>query len=223
MTLEKNIDGLSILELNPSEPAEAVLIWLHGLGATNEDFLPVAHDLKNLTGLSLRFVFPQAPSRPVTVNQGYVMPAWYDITSFEQDGEVDHKGIVASVHQLKHLIDNELKRGFTSEQIFLAGFSQGCVVVLSTLVSYSKPLGGVIGLSGYLPQFTLPLAAYTTPVFLAHGKEDTVVPYYFGQVAFEALKNANYSVTWHSYEMPHAVCEEEVRELGKWLSDIIRK
>lgn len=221
INVENNANMPSILEINPSSPATAIIIWLHGLGATNEDFVSVAYDLERLTHLNIRFVFPQAPSMPVTINNGSIMPAWYDIHSFDQEGKIDHSGISASVHQIKILIENELKKGFPAKKIILAGFSQGAVIALSTLLSHPQSLGGVIALSGYLPHFTLPLAKHTIPIFIGHGIEDTVVPYYFGEMAFESLKNANYPVTWHTYAMPHTVSEEEIYDISQWLQKIL--
>lgn len=220
MSIEMNVTALSTLEINPKAPATTSLIWLHGLGATNEDFFPIGSQLQQLTGVALRFVFPQAPLRPVTVNNGYVMPAWYDITSFDRKGAVDQEGIIVSIHQINALIEKELKRGFTAANILLAGFSQGAVIALSTMLAYPQALGGVIALSGYLPAETLSPAKHSTPIFLAHGLLDDVVPVAFGQTACDRLIKANYPVSWHTYPMPHAVCDEEIRDVGKWLKSI---
>lgn len=214
--------SLAIIELEPQPPAQAVIIWLHGLGASNQDFVPVATELQQLVALSLRFVFPQAPSQPVTINNGYIMPAWYDITSLGKEGDIDHLGIQRSVTAINQLIEHELQRGFASKNIFLAGFSQGAVIVLSTLLSYPQPLGGIIALSGYLP-LAAPPAKFLTPIFLAHGIEDTVVPYIYAEAAAENLQKAHYPVDWHRYAMAHSVCGQEVHDLAQWLFNIYRQ
>ncbi len=216
----ENTTTLSTLELNPATTATTSILWLHGLGARNDDFLPLAKQLQQLTGLALRFVFPQAPLRAITVNNGYVMPAWYDLASFDREGAIDHAGIHLSVQQINALIEKEKQRGFNSSTIFVAGFSQGAVIALATLLADSQPLGGIIALSGYLPQLKLSPAKHATPIFLAHGLHDEVIPARYGEAAFESLKNANYAVKWHSYPMPHAVCEDEIDDLAKWLRDI---
>src|SRR5271154_3567749 len=126
------------LEVNPKNPPVATLIWLHGLGASSDDFVSVASDLQHLTGLDLRFVFPQAPMRPVTINNGFIMPAWFDVSSFDREGPVDQKGILASVDILQDFIQQEKNKGFADQQIFLAGFSQGAVIAMSTLLEYPE-------------------------------------------------------------------------------------
>lgn len=210
---------LPTIEINPTQPATATLIWLHGLGAHNDDFVPVAATLQQLTGLPLRFVFPQAPQRAVTINNGVRMPAWYDITSFDKGGKLDQEGISISVAQIKTLIQAEKEKGFKAQQIFLAGFSQGAVIALATLLSSTEELGGIIALSGYLHiQKQLPDTKHLTPIFIGHGLEDEMVPCIYGETASAALQKAGYPVDWHTYPMAHSVCDQEIRELAEWLS-----
>lgn len=208
-----------LIEINPSRPATLSIIWLHGLGASSDDFVPVAHQLHHLTGLALRFVFPQAPSRPVTINNGAIMPAWYDIRSFERDGELDTKGIELSVQQINLLIKQEIMLGLNADKIILAGFSQGAVVALSTLLAHPERLGGAIALSGYLPYTKIP-SNHATPIFIGHGTADDIVPYTLGQAAYHALTHANYPVTLRSYTMPHSVCDQEIRDIAGWLNGL---
>ncbi len=219
MKTEKEL--LDVIQVNPSQDAVATIIWLHGLGASGDDFVPIAAELQRLTGLPLRFVFPQAPMRPITINQGFVMPAWYDIVSFDKEAEIDHAGISVSVAQVKALIQAERDRGFSSSKIFLAGFSQGAVIVLNTLVSTPEDFGGVIALSGYLPPQKIHHHKNKTPVFLGHGLQDDIVLCIYGQAALELLKKAGYPVTWKTYPMGHSVCDQEVRDLGDWLKAAI--
>lgn len=213
---------LETIEVNPGEAARASLIWLHGLGASGDDFVPIAEEMQGLAALPLRFVFPHAPERPVTINLGYVMPAWYDITSFEKDADIDLEGISLSVEQVKALIRSEKERGFSSKQILLAGFSQGAVIALNTLLSSEEDFAGVIALSGYLPPRKLCLLQHATPIFIGHGLSDEMVPCIYGQAAAETLKKAGFPVTWKTYHMTHSVCDQEIRDLAGWLKGILK-
>jgi phospholipase/carboxylesterase len=221
MNFQKTL--LSCLEVNPTQPATASIIWLHGLGATNDDFVPIANELQQLTALPIRFIFPQAPSRPVTINKGYIMPAWYDIISFDRMGIIDEQGIKASVEQISAIITREKHAGIASENILIAGFSQGAVIALSTLFNSSEMLGGVIGLSGYLPSSSLTAAKFPTSIFLGHGMMDDIVPFELGEIAREALKKAGYPVSWNAYPMPHSVCPEEIQDIARWLKGILER
>lgn len=221
MNNAKNEVLLEAIELDPAQPAAASLIWLHGLGASGDDFVPIAEELRQLTQLPLRFVFPHAPHRPVTINMGFVMPAWYDISSFEKDAQIDHEGISISVAQVKALIAAEKEKGFSQRQIILAGFSQGAVIVLNTLLSSAEEFGGTIALSGYLPPRKLTSHQHQTPIFMGHGLSDEMVPCIYGQAACETLKKAGYEVTWKTYHMTHSVCDQEVRDLAAWLKRIL--
>jgi phospholipase/carboxylesterase len=216
MNKDDNLSALlDYIHIDSQTQPAATLIWLHGLGASGEDFVPLVPEFKKLTGLPLRFLFPQAPHRPITINNGFVMPAWYDITGFSEQGMIDFKGIETSVKQVMVLIEDQIAKGFPAEKIVLCGFSQGSVIALSTLLAWNKPLGGVIALSGYLPPAPMPASAPKTPIFFGHGLQDDVVPHKYGQLAYEMLK-ATYPAEWHSYEVGHSVCDQEVLDIATW-------
>lgn len=212
---------LPSIEINPPVSARASVIWLHGLGADGNDFVPLVPELQLPNTLNIRFVFPHAPIKPVTINNGYEMRAWYDITALSAAGIIDQAGITDSVQQIERLIAREEALGISSDRIILAGFSQGAVIALTTMLTISKRLCGVIALSGYLPNAQELLKEnpvnQQTPIFMAHGTEDNIVPYALGKAAYVALKEKNDNVKWHSYPMPHSVCNEEVRDLSQWI------
>jgi phospholipase/carboxylesterase len=216
---------LPYIEVNPVEPPVGSVILLHGLGADGNDFVPFVDELKLPTNLPLRFVFPNAPTRPVTINNGYVMPAWYDIISMNIDQRADQTGLADSVSALNHLIENEVKLGIPADKIILAGFSQGAVVALTTALRHTDRLAGVLVLSGYLPNAQelatdASPANRSTPIFMAHGTQDPVIPFNVGQAAFDVLKKAKFAVSWHSYAMAHSVCEKEIQDIANWLKRI---
>lgn len=197
------------------------IIWLHGLGADGQDFVPVADEL-NLPH-PVRYVFPHAPMRPVTINGGFVMRAWYDITSQDIGAQQDEAGIRASQLPIEALIAQEVARGIAPGNIFLAGFSQGGAIALHTALRQDVPLGGVLALSTYLPLAETVAEeasanARSTPIFMAHGRNDPVVPYELGVASREALLALGYAVDWHEYSMPHSVCEKELRDIETWLT-----
>ena len=196
------------------------IIWLHGLGADGQDFVPVAGELE--LPVAVRYIFPHAPQRPVTINGGFVMRAWYDITRQDIGAQQDEAGIRESQTSIEALIAQEVARGIAPGNIFLAGFSQGGAIVLHTALRQTTPLGGVLALSTYLPLAeTMPHEAQassrTTPIFMAHGRNDTVVPYASGAASRDALLKFGYTVQWHEYAMPHSVCEAELRDIETWL------
>jgi len=206
----------------PSVSPIGSVIWLHGLGADGHDFTSLVPQLNLPPHLPLRFIFPHAPLKPVTINNGYVMRAWFDIYSMQIDQRIDLAGIADSVKFVEQLIENEQSKGIASEKIIVAGFSQGAVIALTAGLQYSKKLAGVIALSGYLPNAAQVLsnksqANQDLPVFLAHGSEDTVVPFMLGKITEAALKENGIPVDWHSYAMPHTVCHEEIRDITAWL------
>jgi phospholipase/carboxylesterase len=219
---------LQTIERSTGERPGASIIILHGLGADGHDFVPVAGELDLAAAGDVRFVFPHAPTRPVTINGGMVMRAWYDILGldFTRRGE-DEPGLRASQREVEVLIAQERERGVPSERIVLAGFSQGCAMALLAGLRHPERLAGIVGLSGYLP-----LAAQTagersaanaaTPVFLAHGRFDPVVPYPAGVATRDALKALGHAVEWHEYPMQHAVCAEEIADLNRWLLEVLR-
>jgi phospholipase/carboxylesterase len=196
------------------------IIWLHGLGADGEDFAPMAEELELPS--AVRYIFPHAPMRPVTINGGFVMRAWYDIASQSIDAQQDAAGIRESQAAIEALIAQETGRGIAPGNIFLAGFSQGGAIALHTALRQSVPLGGVLTLSAYLPltdRTDSEALANTrsTPVFMAHGRSDPVVPYALGVASRDALLALGYAVEWHEYPMQHSVCEQELRDIEAWL------
>ncbi|MBX3708332.1 MAG: carboxylesterase [Gammaproteobacteria bacterium] len=219
---------LSCVEIEPANTAKRSILWLHGLGADGNDFAPIVPELNLPSSAAVRFVFPHAPIIPVSINNGYPMRAWYDIYHLSIDSRVDKVGIAQSVISIQQLIEREVSRGIPTHNIFLAGFSQGAVIALTTALCYSHPLAGVIALSGYLPAASETLenanpANHQIPIFLAHGTEDPIVPFTLGNATYAIVKQASYPVTWYSYPMPHSVCTAEIRDLSAWLNGIIKK
>ena len=213
------------IALNPSQPAVGSVIWLHGLGADGNDFLSIAPELHLPDSLPLRFIFPHAPMQPVTINNGYVMRAWFDIYSPQLDQRIDEKGIQASIKRLEQYIEQEEQAGIPSDKIILAGFSQGSVIALCTGLCFPKKLAGVIALSGLLPhpERVISVASptnQTLPLFIGHGTMDTIVPFAFGEAMQTALKQHGYPVTWHHYPMPHSVCTDEINDIATWIKNI---
>ena len=214
------------LILQPVKPADACVIWLHGLGADRFDFLPVAEALQESL-LSTRFVLPQAPTRPVTINGGYAMPSWYDIKAMSPARAIDRDELEASADHVIELIENERASGIDASRIFLAGFSQGGAVVYHTaFVKWQGPLGGVMALSTYAPTFSeelqLSASQQRIPVLSLHGQFDNVVQNSMGRTAYEYLKAHGVTVTWQEYPMEHEVLPEEIRDIGVWLSERLR-
>jgi len=205
------------------------VIWLHGLGADGHDFEPIVPELKLPGSLPLRFVFPHAPVRPVTINGGMQMRAWYDIVSLDSDGRADEDGIRDSSAILDALIARETARGVGTENIVVAGFSQGGAVVLHNVLRTSHKFAGLMALSTYLALPNLietevvanPCAGDTSlRVFMAHGSFDPIVPYQGGRNAAERLEQLGYTVEWHEYPMAHAVCPQEIGDIRQWLLSV---
>jgi len=197
------------------------IIWLHGLGADGGDFVPVADELR--LPVAVRYLFPDAPLRPVTINGGMVMRAWYDIVSPSIAAQQDAAGIQASQSLIEELIAQEMQRNIKPGNIFLAGFSQGGAIALHTALRQPVPLGGVLALSTYLPLADRAASeaqpgTRDTPIFMAHGRGDPVVPYELGAGSKDALLALGYKVDWHEYDMQHSVCEEELRDIEAWLA-----
>jgi phospholipase/carboxylesterase len=198
------------------------IIWMHGLGADGHDFEPLVPELLEAGMPSLRFVFPHAPVRPVTINNGYQMRAWYDIIGIDRRSAEDFEGIAASAAAIEALIENENQSGVPTNRIAIAGFSQGGAMALHIATRHPEKLAGVIALSCYLPQAReLATARHpanqSTPIFMAHGTQDPVVPYPLGDESCQFLKASGYNVEWHAYPMPHALCAPEVSDLRAWL------
>lgn len=214
------------LILQPVKSADACVIWLHGLGADRYDFLPVAEALQESL-LSTRFVLPQAPTRPVTINGGYAMPSWYDIKAMSPARAIDRDELEASADRIIELIENERASGIDASRIFLAGFSQGGAVVLHTaFLKWQGPLGGVLALSTYAPTFSddlqLSASQQRIPAMCLHGQFDNVVQNSMGRSAYEYLKHHGVTVTWQEYPMEHEVLPEEIRDIGVWLGERLR-
>ena len=218
---------LDTIEHETAPAANAAVIILHGLGADGNDFVPIAHELELAAVGPVRYIFPHAPTRPVTINGGYVMRAWYDILGLDaRELREDESGLRASQALVEQLIAREKERGIAAARIVLAGFSQGCAMALMTALRHPERLAGVVGLSGYLP-----LAARTdaerhaanrdTPIFLAHGTSDPVIPIARARQSRDALVALGHPVEWHEYAMPHSVCAAEVADLNRWLLRVL--
>ena len=212
--------------LEPDRSAEAAVVWLHGLGADGGDFLPIVGELQLQEALPVRLVFPHAPLRPVTVNAGYVMRAWYDIKAFTPEGRADAAGLAESVERVNGYLEQEVARGVPAERVVLAGFSQGGAVALSAGLRFGERLAGLLALSTYLP-FHARLAAEKSaanaevPILMCHGRLDPVVPIAMGLEAREVLGAQGYAVEWHEYPMEHEVCAEELAVIGRWLRGVL--
>ena len=199
------------------------VLWLHGLGADGNDFAPIVPELVRRDWPSIRFVFPHAPVRAVTINGGARMRAWYDIRDMNLANRADSEGVAESVAQVEALIAREAERGIAANRLLLAGFSQGGAITLAAGIARAQPLAGLIALSTYLPmtpvqaQAALKPEAASQPVFMAHGQFDPVVPYVGGDMSANALRALGFEVEWHRYPMQHAVCAEEIRDLGDWM------
>lgn len=200
------------------------VIWLHGLGADGNDFVPILPELVRHEWPAIRFVFPHAPQRAVTINNGVRMRAWYDIVDMDLRNRADMQGVRESVAQVEALVARERERGIGASRLLLAGFSQGGAVALATGLAREEAFAGMIALSTYLPGLGGPHAPQATraaraqPVFMAHGTFDPVVPLFAGQASAQALQADGLQVDWRTYPMAHQVCAEEIRDLGDWMS-----
>ena len=214
------------LILQPQKPADACVIWLHGLGADRYDFLPVAEALQE-TLLTTRFVLPQAPTRAVTINGGYAMPSWYDIKAMSPARSISEQELNESADTVVALIEAQKRAGIDASRIFLAGFSQGGAVVFHTAyLKWQGALGGVLALSTYAPTFSneleLSASQQRTPALCLHGQYDEVVQNAMGRTAYEHLKRLGVSVTWQEYPMGHEVLPQEIHDIGTWLTERLR-
>lgn len=228
------LTGLSVLECNemcisylekttlPSAPSHCI-IWLHGLGADGRDFENIAPLLQLPEDTSFLMIFPNAPERPVTINHGLLCRAWYDIANLDRNFKEDDPGILASESSICELIDNVIKRGIPAERIFLGGFSQGAAMALFTGLRYSRPLAGIIALSGYLPltQTVMGNPSHKNlPILMCHGQHDSVVPHALGRIAFETLQRNLYSkISFETFLIDHEVSLDELRHIGDWIKD----
>jgi phospholipase/carboxylesterase len=225
------MQALQTVELAAVGEAEGSVIWLHGLGADGHDFEAIVPELKLDGVLDLRFVFPHAPMRPVTINNGMSMRAWYDIFSLDRGGPQDEVGVRESSEILLQLVEKERERGVPIDKILLAGFSQGGAIALHTALRYPERLAGLMALSTYLPLqsfFASEVAANPQsqdrelPVFIAHGSLDPVLPMILGQRSAEIITAAGFNVKWHEYPMAHAVCGEEIADIRNWLLAVFK-
>lgn len=219
--------SISTIEINPKhKKPDASIVWLHGLGADGNDFASLVPMLNLSPELSIRFVFPNAPHRPVTLNGGYVMPAWYDIYGLKGDSEEDEAGILHTEKMIADLLEQEQQAGINSNRIILAGFSQGGAMALFTALRYPKPLAGIMGLSTYLPLANQLLTTFSTenartPIFLGHGELDDLVPVSWGQFSYESLKKLGHQVEWHAYPTNHSVASQEIVDIAHWIEKVL--
>ncbi len=210
---------LDTIQLETGNNPDAAVIWLHGLGADGHDFAGIVPQLQIPDEISIRFIFPHAPSIPITLNQGMAMPGWYDLTSLNIDNQEDVAGIIKSSEALATICQNQEALGIAADRIILAGFSQGGAIALHCGLNYAKPLAGIMALSTYLPHCCeLQQAAnQDIDIFMAHGLQDDVIEPRFAATSRQRLETAGYSVKWHEYPMQHNVCPEEIQAIRNWL------
>ncbi|AMO22020.1 alpha/beta hydrolase [Ramlibacter solisilvae] len=207
------------------QPATSIIV-MHGLGADGTDFVPLAQELRLEAAGAVRFVFPHAPVMPVTINGGFRMRAWYDVLGPDLRQRQDETGLRRSLAQVEEIIEREKARGTPAGRIVLGGFSQGCALSLLTGLRHRERLAGIVGLSGYLPLAHTTAAERSdanalTPIFMAHGRHDDVVPMSAGEASRDALRALGHDVEWHDYPMPHSVCMEEIQDLNAWLLKVL--
>ena len=217
---------LENIEIETAPNPTVAIIWMHGLGADGNDFVPLVREL-DLAGLpGIRFVFPHAETMPVTVNNGYVMRSWYDIVHSDLGRREDEGGLRKSQEQVEALIAREKARGIPASRIILAGFSQGCAMTLQTGLRHPETLAGMLCLSGYLPIAPTVAAerseaSLATPIFMGHGTADGVVPHARAVQSRDLLQSLGYKIEWHDYPMQHSLCQQEVNDISAWLKKVI--
>ena len=219
-------DLLPAVELSTGNNPTASVIWLHGLGADGNDFVPVVDELGLPPQIAVRFIFPHAPMQPVTINSGFVMRAWYDVFNQDLSFREDETGVRRSQQEIEKLITKEKDRGIEASRIVLAGFSQGGAIALQTGLRHPERLAGIMALSCYLPlASTLAAEASSAnrdvPIFMAHGTADPLIPLPLATLSREHLEQQGYLVEWHQYLMPHSVCYEEIKDIGRWLARVL--
>ena len=217
----------SAVTLAPAGAATAAVIWLHGLGADGYDFVPIVEELRLPPSFAVRFIFPHAQPRPVTINNGFVMRAWYDIKSLGGAGGEDDAGIRESEQVVRACVAEEVARGIPAHRIVIAGFSQGGAIALQSALRHPEALAGVMALSTYLPlQASVAKEASaanrSTPILMCHGTQDGVVPVQLGELSRDQLTTLGYRVEWRAYPMEHSVCMEEVNDISSWLQDRLK-
>ena len=221
------MDYLPAVQLDYPRDAEvsASVIWLHGLGADGNDFAPVVPQLGLSGNSGIRFVFPHAPSIAVTINNGFVMPAWYDIERLDANHQVDEEQLRQSARRVQNLIEREIARGIKPERIVIAGFSQGGAVAYEAALSFPRPLAGLLSLSSYFPTaatVAIQPVQKALPILICHGISDPVVPEALGRQSVAALQNRGFSPEYRTYPMDHAVCPRQIVDIGAWLQPILR-
>ncbi len=210
------------VEINPQGPADATVIWLHGLGANGHDFEPIVPELQLPESLNVRFIFPHAPEIPVTINAGYVMPAWYDILEMNIDRKVDIDQLLRSAEWVHQFINRERERGIAAQRIIVIGFSQGGAVAYQAALTYPHKLGGLLGLSTYFATSDTinPHAeSLSLPIEIHHGRFDPMVAESLGKKAAANLKSRGYRVNYRTYEMEHEVCFDQIEAISQWLQN----
>ena len=217
---------LPTVEVEPEGPADAAVVLMHGLGADGHDFETLVFELRLPAASAIRWVFPHAPIRPVTLNGGMPMRAWFDIIGLDRRSEEDESGIRESAEAVRALVEREKERGIPAKRIVLAGFSQGGAMALHTALRENERLAGVVALSTYLPldetlEAEVHLANAAVPIFQAHGTGDPIVPITLGEASRDRLRALGYEVDWRTYPMPHSVCAEEVADLREWLLGVL--
>lgn len=222
--MSKYLDVVTV-EHNPANKAiDRAVLWLHGLGASGHDFEPVVPQLGLNNDMAVRFIFPHAPNRPVTINGGMVMPSWYDIFEMSLDRKVDIAQIEQSSQQVRDLITREIERGVSAENIVIAGFSQGGAVAYHVALGYPERLAGLMALSTYFAtkdQLSYSDANKDIPILIEHGVQDPVVPVLLGKQAEQLLTNKNYNIEFNTYPMAHQVCMPQIQNIGKWLNKVL--
>ena len=216
-TLEKNYLA--------DRDVKASVIWLHGLGADGNDFAPIVPQLNLSLDFGVRFIFPHAPAIPVTINSGYVMPAWYDIKQIDVDRHVDNEQLQESASRIHDLIDREIERGIQSTRIIIAGFSQGGAVSFEAALSYEQPLAGIMALSTYFATVgTIKINAIqqSIPILICHGEHDPVVSESLGKRSRASLEKLGFDPEYHSYPIEHSVCPQEIEDIGNWISRVFK-
>lgn len=212
------------VEVTTGDNPAGSVIWLHGLGADGHDFEPIVPELDLPATLPLRFIFPHAPIRPVTINGGMEMRAWYDILSLDTTGRADAGGVQESTATLEALVDKEIERGIAAENIVIAGFSQGGAIAINVALHSTRRLAGLMALSTYIPlpgDISASRGNRDVPVFMAHGSFDPMLPMQWGRASADRLVEVGFDVEWHDYPMAHAVCPDEIRDIRKWLLAVL--
>ncbi|QDG33346.1 carboxylesterase [Alteromonas mediterranea] len=217
---------LPCVEINPSTAPDACVIWLHGLGDSGHGFAPIVPELKLPESMAVKFLFPHAPERPIMINGGMRMRAWYDIKSLDFESRADLEGVKESAAQVEALIEAQIESGIKAERIVLAGFSQGGVIALHLAPRFSQKLAGVMALSTYMCEPALLSSEALdvnreTPIMMAHGEQDEVVPVFMGNAAFKTLNECGFKATWQTYTMQHNVCMQELNDISAWLQKLL--